>query len=435
MENIQLLTNQLKSFCYKHPDLAKKYRFNLSSFEGKYFEDLNNYFDEYEAYNQESLLTYFMKIGYNYTDIMKFNEESNCFENSELDFENLLSTIQLAKQEYEIKKALDIIPKKNYHDIKKAVDDISRSFTLPEKRVKKYSEHLEDFYKELGTDKPILKFDKFPFINETTAILEGNLVVVSGFSGGGKSTLLFNLAYDLVLKGINTAVLSLEMSLFESIANFEAIDSGLPYKDFISRKNKEYKGKGKDNLYLADIKKCKDLSMIFNYLHNVKANKNVSVVFIDQLSHINNSKRFNSEYERINDTTFQLKQFALENDIVIFLGAQINRDGKDKADETKIAGSLKVLQESDYLFSIGKAINLRNEPIIQEYCKSHELKQNEHYLQILKSRHTDKANTGALLEQLDSRRLIEKVEFLNSTKKITIQSKVALSLSEINELA
>ena len=211
-------------------------------------------------------------------------------------------------------------------------------------RCEKMSDALYAFCKD-ASEAPIENPLLLPWdeTNETIGgIFPGSLVTVAGRTGSGKSSFALQAAKHLAASGARTLYVSLEMSARQLAARIIASESGLRQKDLLRRKITDWDavngaldiaaGFGKKLLFGTEGHTVAEIK-------NLIATAEPKAVFVDGV----NLMRGPGESARIvlQNITRELKQIALENDIVIFILAQLNREA---AKET--VPSLANLKES-----------------------------------------------------------------------------------------
>ena len=169
-----------------------------------------------------------------------------------------------------------------------------------------------------------------------------DLILISGRTGEGKTTLAQTINYHLSQIGIPTAWFSYELSIRELWRKFE--DMGIKAEDF-----RGYAPKPNQGDKISWIKE-KILETILKH--------NTQVVFIDHLGFLipetdeSNARKFEVNFSSyLGQLTRQLKNIAVQNNIIIILLAH-TRKTKDSLDIEDIAHSGGIAQESDFVFMI-----------------------------------------------------------------------------------
>ncbi len=156
----------------------------------------------------------------------------------------------------------------------------------------------------------------------------GQLIVISGVTGQGKTTLAQSLTFALMEKGAYPLWFSYE----------------LPVDDFL----RSFPGDYPNYLYLPAKLKDNKLSWIEERILEAKLKYNTKAVFIDHLHYLVSMNPKSNMSGLIGETVRKLKQMAIEHRIVVFLIAHMM---KTKPDEEPGLGHARdssfVEQEAD----------------------------------------------------------------------------------------
>lgn len=166
----------------------------------------------------------------------------------------------------------------------------------------------------------------------------GDLVVVTGISGQGKTTLAQTLTYNLCANGLSTLWFSYEVSLEHLHEKFQAMGMEKHYHAFAPRRNQSGS---------VDWIKGRILEGWKKYL--------TKIVFIDHIDFLTPSSTRTSDNETIalKKIATELKQLAVHLDVVIVLLAHVKKlpSGKE-AEMQDISSSAGIYQLADYVFII-----------------------------------------------------------------------------------
>lgn len=166
----------------------------------------------------------------------------------------------------------------------------------------------------------------------------GDLVVISGRSGEGKTTLAQSISYQMAELGLPQVWFSYEMELTEIATKFKAM--GIK-EDFLA--------------YVPLKLKSGKVDWIEKRIVEAALKFNAKAVFIDHLGFL--APRATGESAERNLSIYlgqiarQLKSIALEHDIIIFLLAH-TRKTREELDLDDIAYSGGIGQEADFVFMV-----------------------------------------------------------------------------------
>lgn len=159
------------------------------------------------------------------------------------------------------------------------------------------------------------------------------LTIIGARPGAGKTTLALQIAEHIAQKGINTAIISLEMSdtqvIQKLISRRARINS---YKMRMGTlETKELEQIGTVSAELAElpihlITKARTIQHIENIARKLKNKNNLGLMIIDYIQLIKNKGKFNSREQEVADITRTLKLLSLELNIPIIGLCQLNRN-------------------------------------------------------------------------------------------------------------
>jgi replicative DNA helicase len=193
-----------------------------------------------------------------------------------------------------------------------------------------------DFYKKVAAMPPEQRYmfgiSSIDYMTEGFA--HGDLIVITGYTGHGKTTFCQTVAYNLGQKDIPTLWFSFELSA----------------RQFFNK----YKDKTIPLFYLPSKNKPYDMLWLQKKIIEAKEKFKVKVVFIDHLHYI--TPMLSGEqrkHEVIGDIMRELKIFTAANDIAVFIMAHT---GKPKDDLSPTLADIRdssfVAQEADAVYSI-----------------------------------------------------------------------------------
>lgn len=193
-----------------------------------------------------------------------------------------------------------------------------------------------DFYKKVAAMPPEMRylFGISSIDVMTEGFGHGDLIVITGFTGYGKTTFCQTIAYNLGQHDIPTLWFSFELSA----------------RQFFNK----YKDKTIPLFYMPNKNKPYDMLWLKKKIIEAKEKFNIKVVFIDHLHYI--TPMLSGEqrkHEVIGDIMRELKVFTAENDIVVFIMAH-TKQPKDALSPSlaDIRDSSFVAQEADAVYAI-----------------------------------------------------------------------------------
>ncbi len=248
-------------------------------------------------------------------------------------------------------------------------------------------EYLKDFYKKgkerigLGGGIKI----GIPEIDiQTQGFQPGQLVVILGEAGGGKSITMLNMAINAHSLGKNVLFFSWEMPLWQCVARFMACKQQIPYstlKNFALTEPEEEDffnyvdslSQDTNNGYFIFIDQPDNCTMDeidYQYRQLKAAGRPPDVIFVDYLGNmgITSSDGKFRDWEIESMVVPKLRAFGRRHGIPIVTAQQVNKEGikalKKKKEEGKfnelgissdqMAGTRKTMDYADYVFGISQ---------------------------------------------------------------------------------
>lgn len=232
----------------------------------------------------------------------------------------------------------------------------------PEKIIEFYYKEKSDYEKIGGVKIGIPEID-----NQTNGFRGGQLTVIMGSTGAGKSMTLLNMAVNAHNQGNNVLFFSWEMPLWQCIARYMACkrrEEYAKYKNFWLNKEEEEEFLK----YLKETESMNNSYFIFvdqpdfptvaeiesNCKQLISAGKKPNVIFVDYLGNMGITESANGMkgHEIISLVTVQLRQLSRKYEIPIITAQQINREGSKenrKKREFKDANFEKIVPEPDQI--------------------------------------------------------------------------------------
>jgi len=206
-------------------------------------------------------------------------------------------------------------------------------------------------------------YEKF---NKKSGGLErGNLVILSAGSGVGKSALALNLIRDVSFIGGKSSVyLNSEMTDSQQARRYDALLCKVSHKAIrsgeismeeynnILKVADSFAGKQIHTITIPDMQ----LPQVLAELKRMKAKANIDFAVVDYIGRMDFSKNKKdlSEWQLLEQSARELKNIALELDIVVVMVAQMSSNGQTLAkgssmkNECDLWINLKRVEESDY---------------------------------------------------------------------------------------
>ena len=368
-------------------DFIKLFNENESDYI-KYIEDI---FNETNLNLVETSINPQVDIFLNYLADLEYNFRERKVIHETIKFVNLIADPKRKQKKLE-KKELELA--EQLTNIEKVIHSKNEKYPLlGSQEINQITDDLSDPDKAL---KPIET--QFYDLDKTGYILPGQLIVVAGRPGMGKTSFALNL-FDHFLKTDQNAIyFSLEMSKEQMTHKMISLALKIDTKEYINKDTgilvlppdlrekwtevlcNEYKKitlVDKPGISLAEIKKY---IIQRNYIGRIKAeneyiqsNKiedrnmipehirtknDVKIVFLDylQIMNLSSSNPTKSTTDKISETTTALKTMCLEHKLTVVLISQLNRDSQQGNDKrptmAQLKGSGSIEQDADKIYLI-----------------------------------------------------------------------------------
>ncbi len=185
----------------------------------------------------------------------------------------------------------------------------------------------------------------------------GDLVIVAGQTGMGKSSLLLDIAYK---QCINTkqgcAYFSLEMAreaifyrMISKISNVQLTRIRTPRclsSGEIVKFNQSV-AELRESRFFLDTTSSINLNKIVTLTKKIKAKQGIDFICVDYIQLVNSGSKGQARHEVLSDIAKELKQMARELEIPVLAGAQLNRSAKEEAGLNHIGESYAIVQHAD----------------------------------------------------------------------------------------
>jgi replicative DNA helicase len=201
----------------------------------------------------------------------------------------------------------------------------------------------------------------------------GQLIVVAGRPGIGKTTLMLNVGRRLAEKGNPVGIISIEMSIMEmernllaAMANVSALKlrQGHLSDTEWNRVNAAGPRRAGLPLYICDAPGG-GLQQIRRQVNELLRTWNVALIAIDHLHAI--SHEAENEYQRVSHVVQEVKSMAREFGTRIILGAQFSRESARRGDArprmTDMRGSGKIEEVADVVLVLHRELKQPTETL------------------------------------------------------------------------
>ncbi|MCD7892500.1 MAG: hypothetical protein LUG60_02240 [Erysipelotrichaceae bacterium] len=214
----------------------------------------------------------------------------------------------------------------NSIDYFKQLDDIKNINIVDDSPI--LTEEIIDKY--IFEDDEYLEINKFPVLSKYLNINKTDFITVAAVTGFGKSAFLMNIFFNLSLSDKNKCqYFNIEISQKLFVKRMISIASNKEMGSFTKKDDTYYEARNKilnKNLVMHSgyitLEKLKS-----TVLNNIDSNK-TNIIFIDHIGLLGiEDKNYatRSEYERITYCTKELRQFALQYNLIIFIASQVDR--------------------------------------------------------------------------------------------------------------
>ena len=273
----------------------------------------------------------------------------------ETEFSNFCKNQQLKKA---LLNSVELLGRGEYDEIRSTINQALKAGQ--EKNIgHEYDKDIETRYR-LEERKAIAT--SWSHINELLmgGLGAGDLGLVFGNPGGGKSWMLVNIGAFAVAAGFNVCHYTLELSDNYTGIRYDALFTGIPFKE-VHKYRKEVEdavqklpgkliikeftmGKSTSANVEAHIQKCKDLGCP------------PDLVIIDYIDLLKSKNRSNERKDEIDDIYTSIKGLARELKVPIWTVSQVNRAGAkdDVIEGDKAAGSYNKMMIADFAMSLSR---------------------------------------------------------------------------------
>ncbi len=214
----------------------------------------------------------------------------------------------------------------------------------------------------------------FSFFDEAMAggFKEGDLTIISGVSGHGKTFLAESLTYNFCKQGFPTLWFSYEVLPYHLDRHFKAMGMNEFYYAYSPKKNESGE---------IDWIKEKIIEGVDKYL--------TKIIIIDHLDFVISKKAKTSDTQAVSykQVVTELKSLAIELNIIIIVLAHLKKIENNREPEMQDIGySAGIFQLADYVYLINREKNKIGGGMGEEYGE--EFFTNNSFIKIVKNRET-----------------------------------------------
>lgn len=196
--------------------------------------------------------------------------------------------------------------------------------------------------------------------SRVTPTLIGNLVIVAGRPGTGKSTQLRNWSRNWVRGGENVAYFSFEMTGEEKLPLFACMDAGIDYRHYVRQELSPTMRERFDNAlhwwvearnFWLNERSDVTPEWVIRMMRRYRA-EGVTTFVIDHLHRVRYTSNAKGDIRlAIGDFTKSLKSFAVESGCRVIAGAQFTKGDKhEEPGDEMIRETGNILEEADKIF-------------------------------------------------------------------------------------
>ena len=213
--------------------------------------------------------------------------------------------------------------------------------------------------------------------------VRGRYMVLLAMEGGGKTTMMFNIARNMAVMGYNIVYVTIESNAKDTSTRLLTIHAAVNYNRIIAGgENSEF---GLSKFIMEELTKAgKDLiegpgtrfhwvqalqdtkaKEIFSLINRKRAYTDIDAVFVDYLDVVGRDVSYPNRPDlEVADVSAKLQSWGRENNVLMFTAQQLKTetgkklyDKPEKASELRIgvsdtSGSKKIAGAADYIFSI-----------------------------------------------------------------------------------
>ena len=247
----------------------------------------------------------------------------------------------------------------NEEDYKRILS-LKEKYTMTDEMVSIASDanvFVTDYEKRKGS----AVFTDYPSIdNAIGSIQGGDMIVLAGGTGGGKTCFMLNLVNKIAKQGKKVDVFSLEMPKIQLQQRMICAEVGIDASKFrkftLTKEDKEkYNNYANSEFNKLNIRIFKNQTVSVEKIRAIETKSDADVVFIDYLGLINSFSN-KGTYDRFSEISRCIKLLAMACNKPIIALHQLNRDFQNRDDKTPrlsdIRDSGKIEQDADMVWFV-----------------------------------------------------------------------------------
>jgi replicative DNA helicase len=259
-----------------------------------------------------------------------------------------------------ILKSVDLLQDSRYDDIS---DLITKAVRVGEAKNigLDYKKDIEARFRTESRNAIPFPWEQFNFLTQG-GFGEGDLVLIFGSPGGGKSWVVCNMGAHALLKGKNVVHYTLELGDVYTSKRYDSILTGIDSKDLQYNRQKVEKTMHdiEGELVIKEFTPKKaNVGTIKSHLHQLQANNGFKpdVIIIDYIDYLKSNKNRENKKDEIDDIYLEVKALAKELNIPIISPSQANRTGakSDILEGDNAAGSYDKIMIADIIISLARS--------------------------------------------------------------------------------
>ena len=258
-------------------------------------------------------------------------------------------------------------------------------------------------------------YSPFKKLNQITGGFEkGDLIILSGSTGGGKSAFALNLAYPIgVIQKRPTLFINTEMSANQMALRYDSYISGISHTDLrngnitveqfgmlAEKLSPMQKGK-LFTLTMTDLKIQSAIAEIIKF----KRQQEVEVVIVDYIGRTDSLEMKKDDWQVLKSAAQKLKTMAQDLNLVVIMLAQLSESGK-------LAQASYMAHEADLWINIKR---IKDEDELNHYYPWNSL------IQFKKARNSDIANDATMYFDGDKMRFYDDVRIAEHSNQEKIK--------------